>query len=447
MKTPAWQCSPQAIAERDLANPSIANNMWPWKRQRRWIAWTFAFGVLAAWVLAVTPEVAFGQRGGGGGSHGGGGVSHSSGGSSAHSSADSSHTQSTATARPSSNAGTPRSASVRTASVSAGSTMAGSSRMARPASVHFGSNAVAIANRDRPPDEGSGRNVTIGFPPRSPDELRVSSSTGGDRATFVGEGNQLWEEQVPHGSAATAAQHARTPITTTQSAQAPRGPASNARLAMPLKPVGKADAGTSPSFLAEHRGISNPPHIWRPRHNPRVFYGGFGFFGFGFGYPVAGLGFGPGCDPFWADSWAFGCDTFGYWGGYGAGYDAGVDAGVDQAQGQQEMDQPSQEPALDTYVPAPESSPEEIQAERILVVLFMKDGAVYAVTDYWIADGKLHYLTSYGGENTIEIADLDLQKTVDVNAKRGVNFTLKPSPDQNQPNAPQPQPNPLEQQD
>jgi hypothetical protein len=57
-------------------------------------------------------------------------------------------------------------------------------------------------------------------------------------------------------------------------------------------------------------------------------------------------------------------------------------------------------------------------------------------------------LISYGGENTIDLDDLDVQKTVDVNASRGVEFTLKPAPEQKpqnpqpppgQPNAPDPQ--------
>ena len=33
---------------------------------------------------------------------------------------------------------------------------------------------------------------------------------------------------------------------------------------------------------------------------------------------------------------------------------------------------------------------EEIEAEKVLVVLYMKNGAAYAVTNYCAADGKLH---------------------------------------------------------
>jgi len=61
-------------------------------------------------------------------------------------------------------------------------------------------------------------------------------------------------------------------------------------------------------------------------------------------------------------------------------------------------------------------------------VLYFKDGSSYAVTNYWLADGKLHYIASYGGENAVDQKDLDLQKTVDENAAQGLTFTLHPGP-------------------
>ncbi len=61
-------------------------------------------------------------------------------------------------------------------------------------------------------------------------------------------------------------------------------------------------------------------------------------------------------------------------------------------------------------------------------VLYLKDGSSFAVTDYWLAQGKLHYVTSYGGENSMDLGKLDLQKTVDENAKQGTAFSLKSAP-------------------
>jgi hypothetical protein len=61
-------------------------------------------------------------------------------------------------------------------------------------------------------------------------------------------------------------------------------------------------------------------------------------------------------------------------------------------------------------------------------LLYLKDGTMYPASDYWLADGQLHYTVNYGGESTIDMAQVDLQRTVDENAKRGVRFTLKSSP-------------------
>jgi hypothetical protein len=62
------------------------------------------------------------------------------------------------------------------------------------------------------------------------------------------------------------------------------------------------------------------------------------------------------------------------------------------------------------------------------VLLYLKDGTTLVAWDYWVADGKLHYSLRYGGQSALDMNDLDLQRTVDENAKRGVQFRLKPQP-------------------
>ena len=74
-------------------------------------------------------------------------------------------------------------------------------------------------------------------------------------------------------------------------------------------------------------------------------------------------------------------------------------------------------------------------------MLFLKDGTVYAITDYWIATTS-STTSHYGGENFIPLDQLDMQRTVDVNAKRGINITLRPTPRSLQPTAPDAQPAP-----
>ncbi len=63
------------------------------------------------------------------------------------------------------------------------------------------------------------------------------------------------------------------------------------------------------------------------------------------------------------------------------------------------------------------------------VLMYLKDGTVFPASDYWVADNRLHFRVDYGGENTIDIDQLDLQRTVDENAKRNIRFALKPQPD------------------
>ena len=156
------------------------------------------------------------------------------------------------------------------------------------------------------------------------------------------------------------------------------------------------------------------------------FYGG-GFYGGGFGF---GLGYGYGygyCDPFW------GCPAGLYGSYYNGGYYGNqiYNATTDESSVSNEFN-PSR------YW-GPSAPPEETgggggasSSSDSEVVLFLKDGTVYAITDYWIADNKLHYVTNYGGENSIPLDQLDMQRTVDTNAKRGINITLRPTPQSQQ---------------
>ena len=200
-----------------------------------------------------------------------------------------------------------------------------------------------------------------------------------------------------------------------------------------------ANAGRG-SAATPRAAIASPPHVPVPRHpvGGGPFYPFYPYGGFGYGFGYGGLGFGYGafgpCDPFWG-----GCNGFGYGGGgigygyYGGGYggyssDDGYSGDLNYSGSQDTT------PPQDTYAWAPETSQGAQSATNgpmekpVTAVLYFKDGSSYAVTNYWLADGKLHYLTSYGGENAVDQKDLDLQKTVDENAAQGLTFTLRPGP-------------------
>jgi hypothetical protein len=125
-------------------------------------------------------------------------------------------------------------------------------------------------------------------------------------------------------------------------------------------------------------------------------------------YPIFGFGLGfYSCDPFWG--WNAGC-------GYGLGgafydYPPAFDYNG---------------PAEPDYTPVPsDNSPAGDSDEA---VLYLKDGTVYLISDYWLANNQIHYVTGDGVEHAIDMDVVDLQQTVDVNAKRGMEFTLKPAP-------------------
>jgi hypothetical protein len=383
-------------------------------------ALSLTLGVLSSCILAASPTPVFGQHGGGGGNSGGG---HASTGS--HSAASSSHSSSASTNNlrggtgdhPSVVAFSGRSNRSTTGRASTAGEGHGSSEGPAP-------NDTWLNNRSE--SEDSPRAVTIGFP-RSDGESHSAGSGQESHTIFAGESGAIRAEQAQQGTRPAAPAPARRPATVPNAATPSIArPTPAVRPRTLVRPVNRVQNRKPLWFLATNPDVT-VPRVWR-----RGFRGGFGLGFFGFGVPFA-FGFGPDCNPFWAEPWAFGCDSFGYLDGFG-GYNAAYQQELPESSAQPTQEEPAEQ---SIYIPPQESSPEEIQAEKILFVLYMKDGALYAVTNYWIADGKLHYLTSYGGENTIEMSDLDLQKTVDVNTKRGVDFTLKPRPDQNQQNVPE----------
>jgi hypothetical protein len=65
--------------------------------------------------------------------------------------------------------------------------------------------------------------------------------------------------------------------------------------------------------------------------------------------------------------------------------------------------------------------------------LYLKDGTILDVTDYWVMDDQLHFkIREEAGakpvEHSIPFEELDLQKSVDANTRRGFRFVLRNQP-------------------
>jgi hypothetical protein len=174
-------------------------------------------------------------------------------------------------------------------------------------------------------------------------------------------------------------------------------------------------------------------------------YGGFWGGGLGFGY---GLGW---YDPFWFDPWY---DP--YWDGldYGSSayppdyYYPPDDSGYQLYANPDAQANPSyneQLPPPVSYGPGfaePNVTPDSIPPNATGVIqLYLYGGAVVSATDYWFEGNKLHYMIGDAGEITISTDQLDLQRTVQENARRGLHFTMKTGPG-NSSAAPVPNPAP-----
>ena len=69
-----------------------------------------------------------------------------------------------------------------------------------------------------------------------------------------------------------------------------------------------------------------------------------------------------------------------------------------------------------------------IKRETPVTSLVLQDGSEFGLTEYWLAGDELHYVTTYGGRNSLPVQRIDLEKTVKLNAERGVQFVLRPRP-------------------
>ncbi len=82
-----------------------------------------------------------------------------------------------------------------------------------------------------------------------------------------------------------------------------------------------------------------------------------------------------------------------------------------------------------TFVPGPQTgngaSP---QPSRPHFVLVFKDHSIYGITAYRIADGRIHYATSYGAVNSVPLDLVDVDSTVQMNRERSLDFSIEPRP-------------------
>jgi hypothetical protein len=206
---------------------------------------------------------------------------------------------------------------------------------------------------------------------------------------------------------------------------------------------GAAIGAPIPSAFSRYAGYRNAGGFAYPYRG----YGGgcwncgFGFGlwpGWGFGWPLFGswglYSYSP--YTYWDDPWLWGGSAYSYY-----AYPPSYSIYNDNTYGSPNDGASYSDPTSSYGVPDNNSNPdqnvsgEQMNGEAPLetnsapaVRLYRKDGAVYSARDYWLADGNLHFTVDNGVEFSFDINQLDVQRTVDENARSGVQVILKPGP-------------------
>jgi hypothetical protein len=166
---------------------------------------------------------------------------------------------------------------------------------------------------------------------------------------------------------------------------------------------------------------------------------GFGFGGWGWGWPWLGFGF---WDPFWYNPWWGTGPAYGY-GGYYAYPNSNVYNSPDSGNYTPDDNSTPPPPQDDQYDrndqgstngnwvtpngPSPSLAPNSANL-NVPVLIYMKNGSVLTVRDYWMIDGELHYILMSGVQRAVDLEQVDLPRTNTENAKSGVKFIFKSEP-------------------
>jgi hypothetical protein len=81
-----------------------------------------------------------------------------------------------------------------------------------------------------------------------------------------------------------------------------------------------------------------------------------------------------------------------------------------------------QPPGGPSILSRPSTSP--AVARTPLTVIVLRGGGTYLVADYWVDRGYLNYTTGNGWPQVVPLGTLDMRRTQQINAERGVVFTL-----------------------
>jgi len=426
-------------------------------------------------LFACSALPAFAQHGGGG--HGGGGF-HGGGGSAPHMSGGGGSRGGSYSAPPS-GYGVPRSAGPSAVRPSGGYGARPGNNYSRPSGNYAGGNQ-RYGNSSAPSASANGRWHSFGGPngnrgaagPQSGTGTASNSEgfhtfsgnrgagTGGTIRSFSGQGNEVWENSPASRNMVPKSQSLSTLHNSIGNSLVPKsGLRSNSVLSASSRFAGG-------SALVRNRGLSagmNASNSLQPLRGSRRYgipfggprggcwncghgFGGWGNrwgfgFGGGWGFGWGGLGFW-GWDPFLFDPWwGWPAPGYGYYlypNNYLYGYPPdgyyapeGNSAPPAQQDDQYDNDSSDGNNTNGNWITPNGPSPSSTQNSASLsvpVLIYMKNGAVYSVRDYWMSDDELNYILMDGAQHAVDLERVDLPRTNTENAKSGVRFIFKSEP-------------------
>lgn len=190
------------------------------------------------------------------------------------------------------------------------------------------------------------------------------------------------------------------------------------RFRPPMLPMGGIGVRGCFDTFGDFGGCGFGFGFWGPFFFPPIGFGCFGFFnpcGMGFG-PFGGFG-----DLFLGNGW-----------GNGWFYPPAPEIPPPPVNPTESNPPPDYSTGYFYLPEVPYSEPQANAQQKQTVKLVLKDGTIFDVYSYWLQDNQLYYITTYNIKTSIPVDDLDLQKTVDLNQKLGVTFTLSNKPPEQQ---------------
>jgi hypothetical protein len=280
---------------------------------------------------------------------------------------------------------------------------------------------------------------------------RQAGSTGSVRS-FSGQGGEVWESSPVARNVVPKSQSLATLHNSVRgSFAASSGFRSNSALTASSRFASRS------AFVGNQRfsgGLNARNSVQQLHSFPRFGRGcwncGFGFGGWGNGWGW-GWGFGGGWgfgwpwlgfwDPFWFNPWwgvgpAYGYGSYAYpnstvYSYPDSGYYAPSDNSNPPPQQENQDNQYNPDNSNGNWVTPNGPSPSSAQSSANLtvpVLIYMKNGAVYTVRDYWMAEDEFYYVLIDGDQHSVSLDQVDLARTNEENAKSGVKFIIKSEP-------------------